>query len=299
MDLVSAVVIVIVLMLVSSLVVAGLVIRGLFKGAKAVGRYLAGRKDPRRVEGPHGSQGPRRPNSPEAGFSSYDASAGQSGGGPKEPAGASGQARAARARAGRAPRRENNQGARARDYEYLDVERGTTPERIAEVMREYVDDYVAGDYAQAVIEALDAAKFRRRSLIPEIESKFEPNTISWERFMAPAEAALQAVVRNCALLANRVQSFDSTDYARMEEFYSQGGFDANGGTDPARLQRWKLLYDTKREMDDIRSTNEELLYELGKLSAELGKLSSTVSHDEGARIAEEVGKLVDETKYYQ
>lgn len=203
----------------------------------------------------------------------------------------------ANARARSNTRRTNPQ--RPKSYEYLDVDAGTTPERIAQVMRNYVDDAVVGVYAQDVIDALDSAEFRKRSLHAEIDSKFAEGSISWSRFANTADSALEAIVRNCALLANRVQAFDTAEYARLEQFFRSGGHSGDEASDRARLQRWKLLEDTRKEMDDIRATNEGLLLELGKLSAELGKLTSTASHDQSTQIAEEVSKLVDETKYYK
>lgn len=188
---------------------------------------------------------------------------------------------------------------RPKSYEYLDVDAGATPDRISKVMSNYVDNVVVGTYAQDVIDTLDSAEFRRRSLHAEIDSKFSEGSISWSRFANTADSALEAIVRNCALLANRVQAFDAVEYVRLEQFFRSGGHSGDEASDRARLQRWKLLEDTRKEMDDIRVTNERLLLELGKLAAELGKLTSTASHDENAQIAEEVSKLVDETKYYK
>ncbi len=184
-------------------------------------------------------------------------------------------------------------------YRHMDVDAGTTSGRIAEVMSEYAQDSVVGSYAQDVIDTLDLADRRRSSLYAEIDGEFERDTISWEKFTATANSALDAVLRNCATLANRVQTFDTNDYRRMQEFYRTGGFQTHGTQDAAKLQRWRLLDETKKEMDSIRSTNQRLLLELGRLSAELSKLSSSDAHDEGESIVEEVSKLVEQTKYYR
>ena len=85
----------------------------------------------------------------------------------------------------------------------------------------------------------------------------------------------------------------------MEHFYRTGGEMRNGKQDPARLQRWELVRETKAEMDDLRAANEKLLLELGKLQSALGKISSNDSTDESSRIADEVSRLAEETKYYQ
>lgn len=184
-------------------------------------------------------------------------------------------------------------------YRHQDVDRGSSAASITEVMQEYVDDGVVGPYARDVIDVLDAAEHCGRSLTAAIDNEFERNSMSWDRFSATADQALDAILRNCAVLANRVQSFDVVDYRRMEEFYQTGGFRTHGTPEEARLQRWKLLDETKREMDGIRVTNQNLLLELSKLVDELTRLSSAEAQDEGERIADEVSKLVDETKYYR
>ena len=249
---------------------------GISKGVKAISRRVRG----------------ELPN--QAAGTSPNASARQNGAPVPPPASSRANARSKTWRQEREPASQ-----RPKSYEYLDVDSGATPEHISKVMRTYVDDMVVGTYAQDVIDALDAAEFRKRSLHGEIDSKFAEGSISWSRFANTADSALDAIVRNCALLANRVQAFDTVEYVRLEQFFRSGGHSGDEASDRARLQRWKLLEDTRKEMDDIRATNEGLLLELGKLSAELGKLTSTVSHDESAQIAEEVSKLVDETKYYK
>lgn len=188
---------------------------------------------------------------------------------------------------------------RPKSYEYLDVDAGATAESIVRVMRQYETQRVTGYYAREIIGTLDMAELRRKSLFSELDNKFSPRSISWDHFATTATEALDAILRNCAHLANRVQAFDVEDYENMERFYRTGGEMRNGKQDPARIKRWELLRETKEEMDEIRSANEALLLELDKLSSALSKLSSSEATEESARIAQEVSRLADETKYYQ
>ena len=197
------------------------------------------------------------------------------------------------------PRPAPTPAAHAKSYEYFDVDNGATAKDIVKVMRSYEQERVVGFYAGEVINVLDMAELRKKSLLSEIDSKFSRRSISWDHFASTANEALDAILRNCALLANRVQSFDVEDYERMERFYRTGGEARNGKQNPARLQRWDLLRETKTEMDDLRAANDGLLLELGKLSSELGKISSSDSTEESSRIADEVRRLAEETKYYR
>ncbi len=187
---------------------------------------------------------------------------------------------------------------RPKSYVYLDVDRGSTAEDIAKAMHPYESQRVTGFYAREIISTLDMADLRKKSLFSELDRQFSQSSISWDHFASTATEALDTILRNCALLANRVQGFDVDDYERMEQFYRTGGEMRNGKQDPARIKRWELLRETKDEMDKIRSANEALLLELDKLTSNLSKISSTESTDDSARIADEVSRLAEETKYY-
>jgi hypothetical protein len=184
-------------------------------------------------------------------------------------------------------------------YEYLDVDGSTRAKDIERVMRDYRSVHVVGPYATYVIDTLDALEFRRRSLLPEIDAKFSEGSISWERFHVTATSALDAVLRNCALLGNRIQTFDVTEYGRYEKFVEDGAFSTNPNPGQATLERWKLVCDTLEEMDEIKVATDGLLCELGKLSAEISALDRTKNQENTKDIADEVSRLVDETRYYR
>ena len=247
---------------------------------KRVSRSLRAGKDPKRLEGPklpnQAKSAPRQAAQPQPAQSA------------QARGGAQGRSRA-----------QAEVPSRPRAYVYLDIDDGVTSEKVQEVMRPYVSDLVVGGYARNVLETLSAADLKKKSLFMEINDKFEKRTISWDKFTSTANAALDAILNNCILLANRVQAFDTVDYERMREFFRSGGAKRINEEEPARLQRWRLLNDSKNEMDGIQKTNEALLLELTKLGAELAKLSNSQTSAESARIAEEVSKLADETKYYK
>lgn len=184
-------------------------------------------------------------------------------------------------------------------YEYLDVDGTTKATDIERVMRGYRDVHVVGAYATYVIDTLDALEFRRRSLLPEIDAKFSEGSISWERFHVTAVSALDAVLRNCALLGNRIQTFDVTEYGRYEQFMEDGAFSTNPNPGQATLERWKLVCDTLGEMDEIKVATDGLMVELGKLSAEISALDRSKNQEHTKDIADEVSRLVDETRYYR
>ena len=185
------------------------------------------------------------------------------------------------------------------EYIYLDFEAEDAPDTIRRVMAAYLDTPVVGSYASSVRTTLDALEFRRRSLLGEIDAKFSPRSLSWEKFHATAVTALDAALRNCALLGNRVQTFDVAEYERYLSFMNSGGFSSNPNPGKAALERWKLCCDTLGEMDEIRDATDGLMTELVKLSAEISRLDSSTTPDDTRDVSEEVARLVDETKLYR
>ena len=184
-------------------------------------------------------------------------------------------------------------------YVRFDVERGVNEAQLRSVMHDYEGARVVGAYARDVLQTLDARTFRMRSLLPEIDAKFEPRSISWEKFHTSAEAALDAIFKNCTLLANRIQSFDVAEYCNYELFQEQGGFSTNPNPGEDRLARWRLVFDMRQEMDSLRDANEHLLTELGKLASELSHLDSDKIEEDNSDIMEDISRLVNETKYYR
>lgn len=186
-----------------------------------------------------------------------------------------------------------------RPYRHFDADENVPTDSVVLVMRDYEQNRVVGRYARDVIHVLNSTSLQGSSIFMQIDDEFEEGTISWDRFVSTATKAIDAIERNCALLANRVQTFDVDEYERMERYYVTGGELKNGKQDPARIERWALLRDTITEMDGLHSANEGLLLELNKLSVELAKLSRSEASGDGAAIAEEVSRLANETKYYR
>lgn len=188
------------------------------------------------------------------------------------------------------------------DYVRLDPDKGDTSGDVIKVMRRYVGDQVLGKYAQGVIDVLDSAEMKHQTLFTELDSTFQRGTISWDKFAAPSYAALDAILRNSALLANRIQSFDTAAYLRLQN--SMGTEwrrldDLTNQTNQTREERWRLFKSTLASFGEILETNEGLLLELDKLAAELVSLTASSPTEQSDRIIEEIRRLVDEAKYYK
>lgn len=188
------------------------------------------------------------------------------------------------------------------EYVRLDPDNGDTSGDISKVMRRYVGDSAVGKYAQGVIDVLDSAEIKHRSLFAELDSTFQRGSISWEKFAAPSHAALDAILCNSALLANRIQTFDTAAYLRLQNTMGtewRRRDDITNQTNQTREERWRLFKSTLASFDSMLETNECLLLELDKLLAELVTLTASSPTEDSDYIIEEIRRLVDEAKYYK
>lgn len=180
-----------------------------------------------------------------------------------------------------------------RDYEYLDIDDGVTADTVMDAMRPYDGAPYVGEYARSVISTLGKAEFTQKGLIAAMDREFTRDTITWDKFAAPVDVAMEGILRNCIQIANRVQAFDTAEYARLSRLVKAGA----ASPESSNYQRWELFGNTLKEMDGLRQGNEQLLFELEKLQDELTKLDDGGSSDT-SDIAEEIRKLSEEAKYY-
>lgn len=188
--------------------------------------------------------------------------------------------------------------ARPSDYVHLDVDKGCTEEDIIRVMRGYVSDGVVGERASAVNLTLEGLRRRKQSLSAELDATFQPRSLSWERFAAPIQAAFDAILRNAALLANRIQAFDTAGYVRLFKSVQRDSMGEHAGSE-SRAERLRLYQDMLASLDALQETNDGLVFELDKLAGQLADVQR--SEDKGAESAtlDEIRRLVDEAKYYR
>ncbi len=185
-----------------------------------------------------------------------------------------------------------------RPYQHLDAANGSTSEDIARVLRKYTNAPVVGTYAQTALRTLSDESHKSASFNAVLESKFAKGSLSYEKFLAAATGTHDAVVGNCARIANLVQTFDGTDYRNIERALNSSNRHQNQLPSATDEQKMQLYQGTLSNMSALSSANESLLLELDKLSAELGKLDNVDSTEDSARMLDEIRTLIDETKYY-
>ena len=183
-------------------------------------------------------------------------------------------------------------------YTRLVIDDTLTADQVIRVMRRLQSDQVLGRRARSVIDTLDSADLRLESLLAELDEAFQRGSISWEKFATPSYGAYDAILRNSALLANRMQSFDTAAYLRLKD--TMGSEWRNGDEHTqAREERWKLFKQTLDSFDEIIETNENLLLELDKLAGEVSSISASGADVADDAALEEIRRLIEEAKYYR
>jgi hypothetical protein len=190
------------------------------------------------------------------------------------------------------------QSGRKPPYQYLDVDTNVTADSIARILRKYAATDVVGVYAKAALDALERENTKNASFNGVLDSKFTKGSISWEKFASAASGTHEAVVRNCAMLANRVQSFDYANYRAIERLYRRAPWKHDALPTPAQAEQRRLYQQQIGDMNALITSNDNLLVELDKLAAELSRLDNIDTSDSSTRMLEEIRTLIDETRYY-
>lgn len=185
-------------------------------------------------------------------------------------------------------------------YEHQDVDAGANAESISAVLKRFTRAKVVGSRAKAGLEALEKEKVHNANFQAVLDKKFEPNSLSWSKFVTAADMTHKAILQNCAALANRIQVFDRASYQKSELGHRSSTYrEKEAIIDPEEAEKQRVLQEGLEEMDKLIASNEKLLVELDKLSIELGKLTDADAVAETEGIVEEIRTLAEETKYYK
>ena len=184
------------------------------------------------------------------------------------------------------------------EYEHQDVDEGATAESVERVLKRYQRSTVVGKRAQAAMTALDDVERKCSAFRAVLGKKFQPGSMSWDKFSIAADITYDAVLRNCASIANRIQVFDRSGYQKKELGHRSSTWRERDAEDSQSAEKQRVLQEGLDQMDELLASNDQLLTELDKLTIELGKLTDADSNADGERIVEEIRTLIDETKYY-
>lgn len=168
-------------------------------------------------------------------------------------------------------------------------------DEVVPVLEQYVEAPFVGGIAGDAIEQIKSSSRKKERLHKVIGLQFAEGSISWERFASLVDAAERTVLRNSALVANNVQSFDRVGYEKAKARAKNADKTSHASVREEQL----ALYETSLEnMRDIITANERVLLEMGKLELELSKLEAEDTADSSGQTVEDLQALIEETRYY-
>lgn len=183
-------------------------------------------------------------------------------------------------------------------YEHQDVNDGATARSVENVLKRYQQVPFVDKYARAGIADMENAERRKEEYIAVLNSKFQPNTISWQKFASAADTVQQAILRNCADIANHVQTFDYMEFRRLDRAFKAATQNRGAPLSPAEAEKRQVFLANLMEMDGLVAQNDELSVELDRLAIELGKLEGIEGGDDTQATLEEIRTLVEEARHY-
>lgn len=173
------------------------------------------------------------------------------------------------------------------DVKLLEPTKVLSVEEVEPVLEEYREAPVVGEIATEALEQIHSAARKRARLRKVISIQFSEGSMSWDRFCDLVDTAQRTILRNSALVANNVQSFDRDAYIKAQ----------HAG---AKQSEHLALYDQSlAEMQEVLAANERVLLEMAKLEHELSKLEADDTREEAGQTIEELQGLIEETRYYR
>lgn len=163
----------------------------------------------------------------------------------------------------------------------------TADEEVVPVLEEYAQTPYVGAIALEALEQVHSADRKRKRLRKVITVQFSEGSLSWDKFCGLVDMAERTVLRNSALVANGVQSFDREGYKRALRSGSE------------HSEQTELYERSIAGMRDIIDANERVLLEMAKLEMELSSLEADDTREAAGETIEELQELIEETRYYR
>lgn len=158
---------------------------------------------------------------------------------------------------------------------------------VVPVLTEYAQTPYVGAIALETLEQVHSAERKRGRLRKVISIQFSEGSMSWDKFSSLVDSAERTILRNSALVANRIQSFDREGYKKALR------------SKDAHAEELSLYEQALASMREVIEANERVLLEMGKLELELSSLEADDTREAASETIEELQTLIEETRYYR
>ncbi len=160
-------------------------------------------------------------------------------------------------------------------------------DEVIPVLEQYLETPYVADVAAETLEQIRSASRKRARLRKIISVQFAEGSMSWDKFCNLVDLAERTILRNSALVANGIQSFDLQGYKKAKR------------TGNEHDERIELYNKSLASMQEVIQANERVLLEMAKLEIELSQLEADDTREEAGETIEELQGLIEETRYYR
>ena len=181
------------------------------------------------------------------------------------------------------------------EYHLLETSEVNDADDVLPQLRGLSELAVVGSYSSEAVAQIESMGHRRERLYRVLDDKFGEESLSRDKFAAVVDAGWRTLLRNCALLTNRAQSFDVDGYRALRRRLP----DSRQASDPLEAEQMRMYEGVLDDMREVIEANERLLLEMGKLEMELSDLESDDNREDNTRMLDEVRDLLEQTKYYR
>ncbi|MBO4889236.1 MAG: hypothetical protein J5589_13130 [Firmicutes bacterium] len=172
-------------------------------------------------------------------------------------------------------------------------------DQLSTVIGSYKGKYGIGSIAEIASRQVTNIDKKGPSLLKMVDEKFEPGSMSHDRFTVPIQNGIETVRQNSLTLARMLEGFDDQDFQKLAKLMQTGEYRHDLIDDEIQKERYLIYQNNMSEMERIVSTNERMLLTLDRISVELSKLETNQIDQEGSKILEEIEELTKTAKFYQ
>lgn len=178
---------------------------------------------------------------------------------------------------------------------YERMEESSDTEDVSKIFDRYANDDVLSKYADTGNDQLRSADRKLNRAHDMLASRFG-SSMTGTSFSSTVYTAISTVKRNCATLANDLQTFDTDEYEENKSAIVSGRYRYDSINDDVQRERYDMYQSLLQRMDDILSANERLLLEIDKVTMSLNDASSNATDD--AVMVEELRDMTRRLKFY-
>lgn len=147
------------------------------------------------------------------------------------------------------------------------------------------------DTVHTAIEQLSRLQAAKSRTIRILNARFEPGSLSNEKFVSAIENASKTAIQNIITMVNRLPLFDADDYERLKNYKHDNI--------PDDIQEEQIAFynQIKKHAEETIIINEKIITRMASLIIRCSEPDSETNDSQ--QIIDQINQLTDELKYYK